>query len=256
MAINDLIPNFETYSRKYQHIRMTRRQGILELCLHSGGEGLKWTPRVHRELGYCFGDVANDPDNKVVILTGEGASFCCELDVAGFDVTTMRWADIHQEGKRLLNNLLNIDVPVVGAVNGPAHVHAELVLLSNVVIASPRSTFQDAIHFTRGWVPGDGAHAVWPALLGPTRASYFLLTGQIIDAEQALALGLVHEVVPDGEVRHRAWTIAEEIARQPTLVRRYTRNLATHEMKRLMHEQLSHGLAVEGLAYLEGGLVP
>lgn len=245
-------PDFEVYSRKYQHIRMTRRDGILELCLHSKGESLKWTPLVHQELGYCFGDVANDPDNKVVILTGEGAVFCDELDVAGFDPSTMIWSEIQQEGKRLLNNLLGIDVPVVGAVNGPAHVHAELVLLSNVVIASRQATFQDAIHFTRGWVPGDGAHAVWPALLGPSRGSYFLLTGQLIDAGQAVNLGVVHEVVPHGEVKARAWAVAAEIARQPLLVRRYTRNLATHEMKRLMHDQLSHGLALEGVAYLSG----
>jgi enoyl-CoA hydratase/carnithine racemase len=250
MKRNDFTPSFETYSRKYQHIRMTRREGILELCLHSKGESLKWTPLVHEELGYCFGDVANDPDNKVVILTGEGSVFCSELDVAGFDLRTMVWPDIQQEGKRLLTNLLGIDVPVIGAVNGPAHVHAELVLLSNVVIASRQATFQDAIHFTRGWVPGDGAHAVWPALLGPTRGSYFLVTGQMIDAEQALALGIVHEIMPQGEVKARAWSIAEEIARQPLLVRRYTRNLATHEMKRLMHDQLSHGLALEGVAYL------
>jgi enoyl-CoA hydratase/carnithine racemase len=232
-------------------VRMTRRDGILELCLHSQGHSLKWTPRVHQELGYCFGDVANDHDNKVVIITGEGEVFCRELDVAGFDLSTLSWSTIQQEGKRLLNNLLGIDVPVIGAVNGPAHVHAELVLLSNIVIASRQATFRDAIHFTRGWVPGDGAHAVWPALLGPTRGSYFLLTGEEIDAEQAFNLGVVHEIVSPDKVKARAWAVAEEVARQPLLVRRYTRDLSTHEMKRLMHDQLSHGLALEGVAFLE-----
>lgn len=252
MTRKDLTPSFETYSGKYQHIRMTRHEGILELCLHSNAESIKWNPLVHQELGYCFADVANDRDNKVVILTGAGPVFCTELDAAGFDPSTMIWSVIQQEGLRLLNNLLAIDVPVIGAVNGPAHVHAELVLVSNVVIASRQATFQDAIHFLHGWVPGDGAHVVWPALLGPTRGSYFLMTGQTLDAEQALALGVVHEIVPHTEVRARAWAVAKQLAQQPLLARRYARILSTHGIKRLMHEQLGHGLALEGVAYLGG----
>lgn len=79
---------------------------------------------------------------------------------------------------------------MIGAVNGPAHMHAELVVLSNIVVASETASFQDAPHFANGVVPGDGVHIVWPMLLGPTRGSYFLLTNEIIDARQALELGV------------------------------------------------------------------
>lgn len=242
---------FESYSEKYRHIRITRRNGIIELRLHTDGSSLKWAGLPHEELGHCFADVAGDPENEVVIITGAGESFCNEVDASSFGVLTPRnYLDLYQEAKRLIGNLLDIDVPVIGAVNGPAHIHAELALLSNIVIASDTATFQDGAHFTIGVVPGDGVHVVWPRLLGPTRASYFLLMGEIIDARQAKELGFVNEVVPTDQLEARAWAIAEDIAAKPVSTRRYSRMLLTHEVKRLMHEQLGHGLAIEGLGML------
>jgi len=247
-----IVPRLEVYSQKYKHVRFTRRNGILELRLHTDGNSLIWASLPHEELGYCFADVADDPENKVVIITGEGSSFCADIDLSSFGEQTPRsWLNIHQEGRRILNNLLNIEVPVISAVNGRALVHAELALLSNIVIASEDTTFQDRIHFPSGAVPGDGAHVVWPTLLGPIRGSRFLLTGQVLDAKEALELGVVNEVVPRAELLPRAWAVAEEIAGRPVMARRYARLLLTHEMKRLMHDQLSYGLVAEGLALLD-----
>lgn len=244
-----MIEPFESYSTKYQRCRLTRQDGIIELCLHTDGGSLKWDPVVHEELGYCFSDIANDPENKVVIITGEGETFCTEM--GDFGTSTLRWSVIHREALRLLNNLLAIEVPVIAAVNGPAHIHAELLLMSNIVISADHADFQDGAHFIRGWAPTDGSHLFWPLLLGPTRGSYFLLTGEIIDAHKGLGLGLVNEVLPGKDVKVRAWELAQQIARQPDLVRRYTRAALCQEIKRLMHEQLSHGLALEGMAFLE-----
>src|ERR1700729_1709504 len=103
---------------------------------------------------------------------------------------------IYLEGKRLLDNLLNIDVPVIGAVNGPARIHAELAVLSDIVLAAETAVFQDAAHMPNGVVPGDGVHVVWPLLLGPNRGRYFLLTGQRLSADEAQAAGVVSEVLP------------------------------------------------------------
>jgi enoyl-CoA hydratase/carnithine racemase len=252
MATAGLTPSLEVYSQKYEHIRLTRQNGILELQVHTRGDSLKWSAPAHDELGYCFGDIANDPENKVLIITGTGASFCAEADPASWgELTARAVAQMHQAGKRLLNNLLNIEIPVIGAVNGPALIHADLPLLSNIVIAAEEAAFQDCVHFTNDFVPGDGVHVVWPALLGPTRGSYFLLMGQVLDARQALQLGLVNEIVPRSEVMPRARVIAESIARRPAMVRHYSRIVLVQEMKRLMHDYLSHGLAVESLAMLD-----
>lgn len=72
------------------------------------------------------------------------------------------------------------DVPVIGAVNGPALIHAEIPLLADVVLAADTTVFADKTHFTRGSVPGDGVHLIWPYLLGPRRGKYFLMTAQEI----------------------------------------------------------------------------
>ena len=242
---------FEEYSKRFKHIRITRRDGIIELCVHTDGDSLKWGALPHEELGYCFQDVANDPENKVVIITGAGDVFCTETDIGSWNFTPQNWAHIHQESKRLLNSLLDIEAPIIGAVNGPAHIHAELAVMSDIVIASDRATFGDSVHFSLGVVPGDGVQAIWPALLGPNRGRYFLLMGQELSVREALDLGVVSEIVPQEDLSNRAWAIAEQIAARPAVARRYARVLLTQEIKRLMQEQLSYGLGLEGLALME-----
>ena len=246
-----LAPKLEDYSRKYQCVRLNRKNGILEVRFHTGGGSMKWGPIPHRELGYLFADIAEDLDNEAVIITGEGSDFCTGMDIGTFDMSPKGWELLRQEGRRLINNLLDIQVPVIGVVNGPAHIHAELVLLSNIVICTPEATFKDLPHFPGGAVPGDGVHVVWPALLGPTRGSYFLLTGQVLSAQQAQTLGVVNEIVARDQLMTRAWAIAEDIVKRTPMVRRYSRILLTQEMKRLMHDHLSHGLTLEALAGMD-----
>ena len=77
-------------------------------------------------------------------------------------------------------NLLNIEVPVISAINGPAWRHGEIPLLSDIVLAADTAAFQDSAHFPNGLVPGDGMHIVMPLLLGMNRGRYFLLTGQTL----------------------------------------------------------------------------
>src|SRR5208282_1965159 len=106
--------------------------------------------------------------------------------------------------KHLLMNLLDIEVPIVAAVNGPALVHAEIPVLSDIVIAAESAEFQDAPHFPNGIVPGDGVHVVWPLVLGTNRGRYFLLTGQKLSAREAQTLGVVSEVVSRDKLLARA----------------------------------------------------
>jgi len=239
---------FEEYAAAYEHVRMERHDGIVLLQLHSGGGPLVWGDGPHTELGECFADVGTDPDNRVVILTGAGDRFIGGLDDSWVGpMTPAKWDKIFQHGRRLLVNLLDIEVPVIAAVNGPARIHAELAVLSDIVLAADTADFQDQPHFRFGTVPGDGVHVVWPHLLGENRGRYFLLTAQRLSAAEAHALGVVNEVLPGDQLLDRAWELARLLARQPDTTLRYARAALTQRWKRLLGDALGFGLALEGL---------
>jgi len=242
---------FEDYADRFGDIRMEREDGILQVTFHTGGGSLTWSERSHRELGDAFAAIASDRDTRVVILTGTGADFLTEFDFPERAQTNADWDKVFFEGRRLVHNLLDIEVPVIAAVNGPATEHAEIVLLSDVVLASETATFQDRPHFPEGVVPGDGVHVVWPLLLGPNRGRYFLLTGEVLTARQAQGLGVVGEVLPPDDVLPRAWELARTLARATPMTLRYTRLCLTMQLKRQLHDFLGYGLALEGLAMID-----
>jgi enoyl-CoA hydratase/carnithine racemase len=241
------------YSTKYQTVRMERRDGILLVTLHTEGQSLRWGFLPHGELPLAFHDIAGDRDNRVVILTGTGAEFSGPRATPGTSSfptrpTTETIDRIHWEGRHLLMKLLDIEVPIISAINGPAWRHSEIPLLCDIVLAADTAQFQDSAHFASEVVPGDGMHILYPLLLGLNRGRYFLLTGQTLDARKALELGLVAEVLPPDRLMARAWELAEDLARKPTLALRYTRLLLTEYLRQQMQGLLGYGLAMELLA--------
>lgn len=245
---------FDEYSAKYRMIRMRREDGILEMQFHTDDGPLRWSLIPHGELERAFLDVGRDRENEVIILTGTGPEFSGPAVPPGAHnrarepVTGGTWDPIYWEGKHLLANLLNIEVPMIAAVNGPAVRHAEIPLLCDIVLAAQEATFQDAAHFSGGLVPGDGVHVVFPLLMGTNRGRYFLLTGQTLTATEAKEVGLVSEVLPKDRLLARAWEHARRLMQRPPLVRRYARVLLTQDLKNRMHNLLGYGLALEGLA--------
>ena len=88
------------------------------------------------------------------------------------------WSQIHDEGVQVLENIANMRVPVIAAIEGRAHVHSEYALLANVIVAAEGATFQDVGHFAAGVVPGDGIFTAWSYRAGAGRAEAFLLNPQ------------------------------------------------------------------------------
>ena len=122
--------------------------GVLEVTLHTRGGSLVLDETTHRELPLLFSDIGNDPDTQVILLTGSGEDFCSELAGGDWDFSTPAgWDRTYWEGRRLMQNLLDIHVPMIGAINGPARVHAEIPVLCDVVLAADTVEFQDIAHF-------------------------------------------------------------------------------------------------------------
>jgi len=244
------VTDLADYQNRYTRARLRREEGILEVRLGTeSGESLVWDEPAHRELPELFADIARDRQNRVMILTGSGEEFCTRGDGSGWSLgTSGAWDKIYWEGKAMLRNLLDIEIPVVAAVNGPARIHAELAVLADIVLASESAVFQDAAHFSAGAVPGDGVHVVWPLLLGPNRGRVFLLTGAELSASEALSNGVVAEVLPAERLLDRAWEVARRLCQAPDLTLRYTRVLLTEPFRRAIAADLGYGLALEGLA--------
>jgi len=247
---------FDDYATRYSCIAMRRENGILEMRFHTDGGSLRWGLVPHRELPDAFADVGQDRENRVVILTGTGDEYSGVRATPGASaissgITASQFDRVHWEGRALLMNLLNIEVPVIAAINGPAWRHGEIPLLSDIVLASETAAFQDSAHFVNGLVPGDGMHIVMPLLMGMNRGRYFLLTGQTLSAKQAQEIGLVSEVHSPERVLPRAWELARELAQRPTLLLRYTRLMFTEYLRKRMQDLLGYGLAMEGLALME-----
>jgi enoyl-CoA hydratase/carnithine racemase len=246
MAMADL----DSYENSFPHAKLTRSQeGVLEVVLHTNGDTLLFTGYTHEEFVELFHQINQDADTRVVILTGAGEAFIDNIDPVGFDFFTPRGYDkIYREGKKILSNLLDIPVPVIAALNGPTTIHSEYALLADIVIATPDTVFQDKPHLSMGLVPGDGIHSLWPEVIGSIRGRTFVLTQQIIGAEEAKALGVISEIVPRERLMDRAREIAGRIAKLPPLTASYTRIASTQKLRRIVDESVSYGLALEGLA--------
>lgn len=242
----------DDYVDRYDTIRMRREDGVLEMVLHTNGGSLRWSRHAHAELEEAFLLIGRDPGNKVVLMTGTGAEFSGPVpnpaeNKARHTKTADEVVDLAWEVRGLLNNMLAVEVPMIGAVNGPAARHAELPVVCDIVLASETATFQDSAHFVSGLVPGDGMHVVMPAVMGLNRARYFLLTGQVIGAREAKDIGFVNEVLPADKLQARAWELARQVAMQPELVRRFTRNLLTEKLRKQIAESVPYSIALEGI---------
>ena len=241
--------SLDEYADKYPSIRMERRNGILQMTFHTDDGPLQWGGSPHKEFSQVFVDVGSDFENRIVIMTGTGDTFTRPQGTPATPPTRppKAWDQTYWEGKRILTSLLDIEVPMISAINGPALRHSEIPLLCDIVLASDTAAFQDSGHFMSGLVPGDGMHIVYPLLLGVNRGRYFLLTGQRIEAQEAQELGLVNEVMPQSELLPRAWELAEQMAKNSDIVLRYTRVAMNLVIKRQIHDLLGYGLALEGL---------
>lgn len=249
--------DFDEYSDRYDTAEVTRDdQGVVTIRMHTRGDVLMWGGRPHRELPELFNAIAADRDNRVVVLTGTGDTFIGlaegENPLAEGRANATVWDRIIWEGNRLVDRMLDIEVPMIAAVNGPVSVHSELAVLCDVVLAAEHTYFQDAPHFPGGLVPGDSMQVVWPLLLGPNRGRYFLLTGQKIGAEEAKDLGIVGEVLPAGDLLARAHAIAADLAKLNPILLRNTRHALVRPLRRAMADDLHTGLALEAIASMSG----
>src|ERR1700683_4793223 len=147
------------YFDAYRSLRLTRdATGVLVAEFHSNGGPFIMSAQAHTEFVDAFYRIAQDRANKIVILTGAGGEFITDVEWASFgDVADPGvWSQVHDEGVQALENIANIRVPVIAAIEGRAHVHSDYALLANVIVAAEGATFEDVGHYTAGGARGYG----------------------------------------------------------------------------------------------------
>lgn len=242
-------PMQRDYFDAYRSLKLSRdSKGVLLAEFHSNGGPFTFTAHDHSQVVDAFYRISQDRENKIVILTGAGGDFITGVDWPSFGNVADPgvWSQIHDEGVQVLENIANIRVPVIAAIEGRAHVHSEYALLANVIVAAEGATFLDGAHFAAGVVPGDGIYTTWSYHAGAARAQAFLLNPQPLGARTAYEWGVVSEIVPNGKAASRARELAELYLKAPEVTRRNTRVHFIQPLKERIVREVGYGLALEG----------
>jgi enoyl-CoA hydratase/carnithine racemase len=239
----------DDYFTAYRYVKLSRdANGVLITQLHTNGGPCMMTAQTHTEFVEAFYRISQDRANKIVILTGAGGDFITDVDWSSFGNAADPgvWSQIHDEGVQVLENIANIRVPVIAAIEGRAHIHSDYALLANVIVAAEGATFQDVGHYAAGVAPGDGVFTTWSYRAGAGRAEAFLLNPQPLPARTAQEWGVVAEVVPNGKALSRARELAELYLKAPEVTRRNTRVHFIQPLKERIVREVGYGLSLEG----------
>jgi enoyl-CoA hydratase/carnithine racemase len=239
----------DDYFTAYGNLKLTRdAKGILVAQFHSNGGPFIMTAQAHTEFVDAFYRIAQDRANKIVILAGAGGEFIADIEWPSFGDASDPgvWSQVHDEGVQVLENIANIGVPVIAAIEGRAHVHSDYALLASVIVAAEGATFQDVAHFAAGIAPGDGVFTTWSYRAGAGRAEAFLLNPQPLAARIAHEWGVVAEVVPNGKALSRAQELGELYLKAPEVTRRNTRAHFIQPLKERIVREVGYGLSLEG----------
>ena len=237
------------YFDGYRYLKLSRDdKGVLIAEFHNNGGAFIMNAQAHTEFVEAFYRIAQDRANKIVIMTGAGGSFIEDVEWTSFgDVADPAiFSRIHDEGVQVLENIANIRVPLIAAIEGRAHIHSDYALLASVIVAAESATFQDVGHFAVGVTPGDGVFTTWSYRAGPGRAEAFLLNPQPLSARAAKEWGVVAEVVPNGKAVARARELADLYLRAPEVTRRNTRIHFIQPLKERIVREVGYGLSLEG----------
>jgi enoyl-CoA hydratase len=236
----------------YQHLLFDRRPNGVVLITINRPEVMNATnARLHWELTQVWLTIDADPAARVALVTGAGRAFSAGGDITLVEEMTANHEAVARtlrEASDLVYNMINLDKPVISAINGVA-VGAGLVvaLLADVSIIAETARFTDG-HTRLGVAAGDHAAIIWPLLCGMAKAKYYLLTSEFIDGREAERIGLVSRCVPADKLMETASSVADALARGSQPAIRFTKR-ALNNWLRQAGPIFDQSLALEMLCF-------
>lgn len=235
-------------SSRYQYLNVEQRSSGVAIVTMNRPEilnAINWD--MHSELERVFVDLDHNKSVKAIVLTGAGRGFCSGGDQKSIDNGDIPSAT--RGGRHLVRNMLEVEVPIVAAVNGVAvGLGATLALFCDMIYASPTARFADT-HVNAGVVAGDGGAVIWPLLLGPVRARHYLMTGDFVSAEEALAMGMINKIVESAKLLEATIDYAELLASGPRDAVVWTKYCVNKLVKQNAHLLLDTSTALETLTF-------
>ena len=222
-----------------EFIQVENRDGVLLLTMHDPPTRNALGPDMAREIVDTLDEFEQNPDQRVLLLTGTEPSFCSGANVQGFsqriqereaqgaEPQPLPWGKMEArfaqrqevsryEAPQVVLRIHDLQKPSIAAVNGHAMgVGCGLALACDIRIAAEKAQFSEAF-VQRGLIPGDGSCWQLPRLIGYSNTLMLQYTGDRIDGNEALRLGLASKVYPDGEMMEGAMELATRLAQGPT----------------------------------------
>ena len=232
----------------YRSLRLTREGDVLVVAIeHPTSERNAVDALLHNELTQLFRELKREDEARAVLLTGRGRMFSAGGDFNWFpqldDLAKLE--HLRRDAKQMIWDLLDVELPIVAALPGPAvGLGASIALLCDTIFMAPEATLVDP-HVRVGIVAGDGGVAIWPLVLGPARAKQYLLTGDPVSAEDAVRMGLANRVVPAEKLREEALAFAARLAAGAPLALRYTKQAVNKLLKDALNVAFDTSTALE-----------
>lgn len=232
----------------YRAIRFERAGDVLRVVIdHPDNKLNAVDDTLHRELTRLFRELKQEREARAILLTGAGRMFSAGGSFDWFPTLQDPAAMEHlrRDAKQLIWDLLDVETPIVAAVNGPAvGLGASIALLCDVIFMADSATIADP-HVRVGIVAGDGGAVIWPLVLGPARAKQYLLTGDAVDAATAERIGLVNRAVPHADLDAEAMKFARRLAAGAPLAVQYTKQAVNKLIKDALNTAFDFSTALE-----------
>jgi len=223
------------------------RGNIATLRIHRPDAFNAVNETMHEELARLFRAAQHDSAD-VFVLTGTGRSFCAGGDIDWFQEmidTPAKFSAIAADAKAIVMGLLELEKPIICALNGAAAgLGASIALLCDIVVMADGAKIGDP-HVAMGLVAGDGGAVIWPHLIGFNRAKEYLMTGEMIDAETAMRIGLVNHRAADDEVMARSYAIAEKLANGATKSINWTKTIVNMPLRQVAVQAMETAMGYE-----------
>ena len=237
---------------EYEYLKIEVAERVATVTLNRPDKLNAVNAALHHEFEQIWLDLAQDRDVNAILLTGAGSAFSVGGDLTSRDKPTKSKGRggrriVMADGRRVIENMLDVEQPIVAAINGDAlGFAANVALLCDVTVASETAKLADT-HVVIGAVAGDGGAVIWPLLIGPNRAKELLMLGDSLTGADAARIGLVNYAVSPAEVLPKARELVQRLADGPTWAIRWSKLAVNKWLKQQANLIMDAGLAYEAL---------